>query len=192
MLTIHGRLVFPAPPAPTLYESLTPLLPRRADSNLCQNDWYSQCQPGSAATTAVPAPTTAVPTTAVPAPTGSAKGLDALFKAKGKKYFGTCSDSALLGVSQNDAIIKSDFGQLTPENSMKWDALQRSRGVYSFGGADTLVAYAQANNKLLRGHTLVWHSQLPSWVSAVSTAAELTKVIQDHVAAVAGRYKGKI
>lgn len=49
-----------------------------------------------------------------PTPTG---GLDAAIKAKGKKYFGTCADSALLSNSQNAAVIKSDFGALTPENS---------------------------------------------------------------------------
>ena len=49
-----------------------------------------------------------------PAPTG---GLDARIKAKGKKYFGTCADSALLSNSQNSAIIKAEFGALTPENS---------------------------------------------------------------------------
>lgn len=44
-------------------------------------------------------------------------GLDGHMKAKGKKYFGTCTDQGLLSVSQNVAIIKSDFGALTPENS---------------------------------------------------------------------------
>lgn len=40
-----------------------------------------------------------------------------ILRCEGKKYFGTCSDSALLSNSQNAAIIKSDFGALTPENS---------------------------------------------------------------------------
>ncbi|KAG9118283.1 Endo-1,4-beta-xylanase 2, partial [Ceratobasidium sp. 392] len=43
--------------------------------------------------------------------------LDAKIKAKGKKYFGTCSDSGLLTDSKNAAILKSDFGALTPEYS---------------------------------------------------------------------------
>ena len=52
-----------------------------------------------------------------------AQGVNALFVAKGKEYFGTCADPGTLSSSETADIIKADFGQITPEN--RYDHLQR-------------------------------------------------------------------
>lgn len=49
----------------------------------------------------------------------AADSIDALFKAKGKLYYGTCTDQGLLSSGKSAAIIQANFGQVTPENSMK-------------------------------------------------------------------------
>ncbi|CAE6471199.1 unnamed protein product [Rhizoctonia solani] len=167
------------------------------------NDYYYQCLTGTATTPPAGGSTT---TTAPPAT--STGGLDARIKAKGKKYFGTCADSALLNNAQNAAIIKAEFGQLTPENSAKWDSIEPSQNSFNFNGFDTLVNWAVANGKvgirasyqsptylfpkIVRGHTFVWHSQLPSWVSSIGNSATLTSVIQNHISVIGKRYAGKI
>ncbi|KAK0205917.1 glycoside hydrolase family 10 and carbohydrate-binding module family 1 protein [Desarmillaria ectypa] len=119
-------------------------------------------------------------------------GLNGKFVAKGKHFWGSCADQGTINIAANSALLVSDFGQVTPENSMKWDATENTRGVFTFSGSDFLVDWAVSHNKMIRGHTLVWHSQLPSWVSAIGDAATLTSVIQNHIANVAGRYKGKL
>ncbi|KAJ7911911.1 glycosyl hydrolase family 10 protein [Mycena leptocephala] len=118
--------------------------------------------------------------------------LDPKIKAKGKKYFGAAADPGTIGVATDVTILTSDYGAYTPENSMKWDATEPSRGSFTFTNADALVAFAQAHARLVRGHTLVWHNQLPAWVSAITSASDLTTVIQNHVITLVTRFKGKI
>ncbi|TRM64780.1 glycoside hydrolase family 10 and carbohydrate-binding module family 1 protein [Schizophyllum amplum] len=156
------------------------------------NDYYSQCQPGTAApTTSVV--TTSGPGTTVAPPAPAASGLNAAFTShSGKLFFGACADSGTLNIAKNAAILKSDFGGVTPENSMKWDATEPSQNQFSYGGADTLVNWATTNGKKVRAHTLVWHSQLPGWVSSIGSASTLTSVIQNHIKNLAGRYAGKV
>lgn len=67
-----------------------------------------------------------------------------------------------------------------------------SEGQFNFDGLDFLVDWATTNNQLVRGHTTVWHSQLPGWVSAITDKAALTSVIENHVTTQIGRYKGKV
>ncbi len=85
------------------------------------------------------------------------------------------------------------FDSLTPQNEMKMDALQPQRARYEFAIADQLVAFAVAHGKQVRGHTTVWHKQLPTWLTRRSWArAELTAILKDHVQTVIGRYRGRI
>jgi endo-1,4-beta-xylanase len=155
------------------------------------NDFYFQCIPGTGGSNPDPEPTQ--PTT--PAPTGgnsAATGLDGKFKAKGKLYFGTEIDHYHLNNNPLITIVKREFGQVTPENSMKWDAIEPSRNQFSFSNADQVVNFAQTNGKLVRGHTLLWHSQLPQWVQNIGDRSTLTSVIENHVKTMVTRYKGKI
>ncbi|GKT57522.1 glycosyl hydrolase family 10 [Colletotrichum tofieldiae] len=122
----------------------------------------------------------------------AAISIDQRFKNRGKLYFGTATDRGLLQREKNAAIIRANFGQLTPENSMKWQSLQPNQGQFNWGDADYLVDFATQNGKSVRGHTLIWHAQLPQWVSNIRDANTLRNVIRTHVSTVVGRYRGRI
>ncbi|QRV76961.1 endo-beta-1,4-xylanase [Ceratobasidium sp. AG-Ba] len=117
--------------------------------------------------------------------------LDAKMKAKGefdgKIYFGIFTDLASLSNSQTASIVRTEFGEITPATSALWGTIQPS-GYFNYGGFDTMVNFAQSNGKII----LVWHSQLPSWVSSIGDASTLTSVIQNHIATIGSRYRGKI
>ncbi|PBP18459.1 glycoside hydrolase family 10 protein [Diplocarpon rosae] len=120
--------------------------------------------------------------------------LHTLAVAAGLKYFGTATDNNELSDAPYVALLSntSDFGQITPGNGQKWDSTERSQGVFSFEKGDEIVALAAKNSQLVRCHTLVWHAQLPSWVSSGSWTREtIETVMKNHITELVTHYKGK-
>jgi len=108
------------------------------------------------------------------------------------RYFGTAVAAGKLGNTTYSTILDREFNMITPENEMKWDTIEPSRGNFNFGPADQIVAHAQAHGQRMRGHTTVWHSQLPSWVSSITDATTLRTVMNNHITTEITHYKGKI
>jgi endo-1,4-beta-xylanase len=79
---------------------------------------------------------------------------------------------------------------VTPGNEMKWDATEPSNGSFNFGAGDLIVDWAQSHNARVRGHTLVWHAQLPSWVSNLQLS-QVQGVMERHITTEVSHYKGE-
>ncbi|KAJ7126332.1 glycoside hydrolase superfamily [Mycena epipterygia] len=142
------------------------------------NDFYSQCLPGAATTTTTPPSTPTAP--------ASGSGLNTLAKANaGKLYFGSATDNPELPDTAYVAILQNNaqFGQITPGNSMKWDATEPSNGVFDFSGGDVIASFAKANGQILRGHNLAWYNQLPAWINTIPTT-EVGAALTTHVTTV--------
>ncbi|BAJ33149.1 MULTISPECIES: endo-1,4-beta-xylanase [Kitasatospora] len=112
--------------------------------------------------------------------------------AGGNRYFGTAAASGRLGDSTYATVLDREFTMITPENEMKWDTVEPARGSFNFGPGDSIVNHAAAHGQRMRGHTLVWHSQLPGWVGSIGDAATLRGVLDNHITQEMSHYKGKI
>lgn len=76
---------------------------------------------------------------------------------------------------------------ITPENEMKMGVLQPQKGTFDFSGADAIITYAKAHDMGVRGHTLVWHKNIPAWVTdGTWTKAQLTDILDNHIETVVG------
>jgi endo-1,4-beta-xylanase len=74
---------------------------------------------------------------------------------------------------------------------MKWDSTEPYQNQFNYNNADQTVSFAEENGKLMRCHTLLWHSQLPSWVSQIYDRSTMISALQNHISNVAGHFQGK-
>jgi endo-1,4-beta-xylanase len=96
---------------------------------------------------------------------------------------------------QYAGALSAQYSMLEPENAMKWDVTQPTQTTFIYGPGDELVKFAQTNNMKVRGHNLCWHTQLPSWLAAyakTATPQQMSDLIQAHINAVVGHYKGQV
>ncbi len=94
-------------------------------------------------------------------------------------------------------ILKRHFNSVVSENRMKCETIHPFEDTYYFDGADSLMAFAEANNFEVIGHCLVWHSQMAPWfcVDSLGNLVSpdiLRQRIKNHIYTVMGRYKGRI
>ncbi|KAI0570109.1 Beta-xylanase [Pyrenophora tritici-repentis] len=116
---------------------------------------------------------------------------DSLYKAMkkaGREFVGTAL--TIHNETREQEIIKQEFNSFTPENAMKFESLHPSRYNYTFDDPDRYAAYAKKNNLEIHCHTLVWHSQLPAWVSEGGFDNKtLISIMEDHIKTVMTRYQ---
>ncbi len=107
---------------------------------------------------------------------------------------GTAVDmSALASDADYRAMVATEFDSVTAENVMKWEAVEPEQGRYDWAAADRLVDFAKANGQVVRGHTLVWHSQNPSWLTEDAfTPAQLRQILRDHIKTQVRHFKGRV
>jgi len=128
---------------------------------------------------------------------GSRVDRDATLRGEGRELgiqIGSAvAATPLAGNATYAQILGQQFSSITPENEMKWASIEKTQGVLDFSAADAEVAFAEQHHMLVRGHNLVWHSQLPAWLtSGTFTNAQLTDLLRQHIMTEAGHFRGDI
>jgi len=94
-------------------------------------------------------------------------------------------------------LVSQQFSSVTPENEMKWEVVEPSRGVNDWSAADRLVRFARQNGQLVRGHVLLWHNQIPRWLTTgvadhTIDNAELRRIVRRHITDEVTHFRGRI
>ena len=90
-------------------------------------------------------------------------------------------------------LLAREFNLVTPENAMKFSIVQPERGRFDFTQADALIEFAKAHAMQVNGHVLVWHQQLPDWLSQGNFSRdELKAILREHIQTVVSRYRGRV
>jgi endo-1,4-beta-xylanase len=144
---------------------------------------------GAAPDAAVDAPVTPLPDAAVDGPHPISLKQAA---ASTGRLIGAALGAPHLQESDYAATAAAELNFTTPENEMKWDATEPVQNQFQFAPGDTIVAFAQQHGMQVKGHTLVWHSQLPAWVSAITDPTALHDAMVNHVFQVALHYRGQV
>jgi endo-1,4-beta-xylanase len=99
--------------------------------------------------------------------------------------------------SKANKLIRDQFNSIVAENCMKSEVLQPQENQFDFREADKFVAFGESNNMFVIGHTLIWHSQSPSWFFVDKNGNDvgrdvLIERMKKHITTVVSRYKGRI
>ncbi|MEM1136142.1 MAG: endo-1,4-beta-xylanase [Bacteroidota bacterium] len=119
-------------------------------------------------------------------------------KEKYKDYFPIGAAVGKKHLSSKDTtLLKHHFASITAENDMKPQRTIKSKGNYTFEAGDYLLDFAQSNNMLMRGHTLVWYNQTDDWFyrdakGDVLPKKKLFKRMQNYIKDVLTHYEGKM
>ncbi|MFV9568464.1 endo-1,4-beta-xylanase [Thermoanaerobacter mathranii] len=104
----------------------------------------------------------------------------------------------LVNTDPHSQLTAKHFNMLVAENAMKPESLQPQEGIFTFSNADKIVDFAIAHNMKMRGHTLLWHNQVPDWFfqdpsDPTKTAPRelLLERLKTHIFTVLGHFKEK-
>ena len=112
-----------------------------------------------------------------------------------KDYFmiGVAVNQRNVTNANQQALIKREFNSMTCENDMKPEPTEPQEGQFNWENADRIANFARQNGIKLRGHCLMWHSQIGRWMLGDNPTKEVFyQRMKNHIQAIVTRYKDVI
>lgn len=88
-------------------------------------------------------------------------------------------------------LMDTQFTVITPENILKPESMQAVEGTFTYGSTDKMMDFAKEHNFSVVAHTLVWHQQIPTWMTPDVDKETAIAQMKNHILNVAGYYKGQ-
>jgi len=94
-------------------------------------------------------------------------------------------------------IILSNFNSITAENDFKPESVQPNEDQWNFKNADAIADFCREHGIKLRGHCLVWHSQVGRWMfqdkdadgkNVQASKEKLYERMKTHITTIVQRY----
>ena len=125
-------------------------------------------------------------------PAVNAQGLKDAYK----EYFtiGVAVNQRNVTNPEQQALIAREFNSVTAENDMKPQPTESRQGQFDFTRADRIANFCRQHGIKMRGHCLMWHSQIGEWIykdeqGNLLPKEEFFKRMREHIHTVVSRYK---
>ncbi len=112
--------------------------------------------------------------------------------AHGLLYGAAANYRALQNDSDYSAHFAEECNLLVPENVLKWSTVHPEPQRFDFVPGDFLARFGAGHEIQMRGHTLVWHEQLPRWFAETVTKENAREYLETHIHTVMGHYQGRM
>ena len=93
-------------------------------------------------------------------------------------------------------VIRRHFNVFTLENQSKPEPTHPEENRWVFDPVDRFAQFGEEAGVTLRGHTLVWHQQVPEWFfrdgEKTASAELLLNRMREHITTLVTRYRGRI
>ena len=92
-----------------------------------------------------------------------------------------------------DTTLAREYSGVVCENAMKFGNIMTGPTTFSYTTADAIVNFGISNGMYVRGHTFIWHKQVPTWFASLNISRDSAfKIMKYYITTEMAHYKGKI